>query len=50
MVVSVTGAGIEPRRALQENTMTTTNNANQNLIVTAFWEVNPGRKPRSRRF
>ena len=22
--------------------MTTTNSANQNLVVTAFWEVNPG--------
>jgi quinol monooxygenase YgiN len=26
----------------QENTMTATNNANQNLVVTAFWEVNSG--------
>jgi quinol monooxygenase YgiN len=40
MVISVTGAGIEPRRALQESTMTTTDSTN--LIVTAFWEVNSG--------
>ncbi|WP_245319940.1 antibiotic biosynthesis monooxygenase family protein [Bradyrhizobium sp. LMTR 3] len=26
----------------QENVMAATNNANQNLIVTAFWEVNSG--------
>jgi hypothetical protein len=26
----------------QENTMTTTNTASQNLVVTAFWEVNSG--------
>jgi quinol monooxygenase YgiN len=26
----------------QENTMTATNNASQNLVVTAFWEVNSG--------
>jgi quinol monooxygenase YgiN len=26
----------------RENTMTATNNANQNLVVTAFWEVNSG--------
>ncbi|ANW05214.1 hypothetical protein LMTR13_02155 [Bradyrhizobium icense] len=28
--------------ASQENTMAATNNANQNLVVTAFWEVNSG--------
>jgi quinol monooxygenase YgiN len=26
----------------QENTMTATNTASQNLVVTAFWEVNSG--------
>jgi quinol monooxygenase YgiN len=26
----------------QENTMTAPNTANQNLVVTAFWEVNSG--------
>ena len=26
----------------RENIMTATNNANQNLVVTAFWEVNSG--------
>jgi quinol monooxygenase YgiN len=26
----------------QENTMAATDNANQNLVVTAFWEVNSG--------
>ena len=30
--------------------MTTTNSANQHLIVTAFWEVNSGEEGRSRRF
>jgi quinol monooxygenase YgiN len=30
------------RRLSQESTMATTDNANQNLIVTAFWEVNSG--------
>ena len=28
--------------------MAATDNASQNLVVTAFWEVNPVRKPRSR--
>jgi quinol monooxygenase YgiN len=30
------------RRLSQESIMATTDNANQNLIVTAFWEVNSG--------
>jgi quinol monooxygenase YgiN len=35
--------GIEPAPEIsQENTMAATDNANQNLIVTAFWEVNSG--------
>jgi quinol monooxygenase YgiN len=35
-------AGIEPAPAPQESIMATTNSANQQLIVTAFWEVNSG--------
>jgi quinol monooxygenase YgiN len=34
--------GIEPAPASQEIIMPTTDNANQHLIVTAFWEVNSG--------
>jgi quinol monooxygenase YgiN len=34
--------GIEPASASQESIMATTDNANQHLIVTAFWEVNSG--------
>jgi quinol monooxygenase YgiN len=33
---------IEPATASQESIMATTDNANQHLIVTAFWEVNSG--------
>jgi quinol monooxygenase YgiN len=33
---------IEPAPASQESSMTATDNTNQNLIVTAFWEVNSG--------
>jgi quinol monooxygenase YgiN len=34
---------IEPAPEVsQENTMAATDNANQNLVVTAFWEVNSG--------
>jgi hypothetical protein len=33
---------IEPAAASQESIMATTDNANQHLIVTAFWEVNSG--------
>jgi quinol monooxygenase YgiN len=34
--------GIEPAPASQESIMAATDNANQHLIVTAFWEVNSG--------
>jgi quinol monooxygenase YgiN len=34
--------GIEPAPASKEIIMATTDNANQHLIVTAFWEVNAG--------
>jgi quinol monooxygenase YgiN len=30
------------RNVSQENNMAATDNANQSLVVTAFWEVNPG--------
>jgi hypothetical protein len=36
-------AGETPTGAVsQENIMSATSNANQNLVVTAFWEVNSG--------
>src|SRR5882757_9148761 len=33
---------IEPALHSQENNMAAADNANQSLVVTAFWEVNPG--------
>ncbi|WP_312010906.1 MULTISPECIES: antibiotic biosynthesis monooxygenase family protein [unclassified Bradyrhizobium] len=33
---------IEPALHSQENNMAAIDNANQSLVVTAFWEVNPG--------
>ena len=41
IMVCLAGSEIEPD-VLQENTMAATDNANQNLVVTAFWEVNSG--------
>jgi quinol monooxygenase YgiN len=41
MMISSRRLEIEPA-ASQESIMATTDNANQNLIVTAFWEVNSG--------
>jgi quinol monooxygenase YgiN len=32
----------KPALNSQENNMAATDNANQSLVVTAFWEVNPG--------
>jgi quinol monooxygenase YgiN len=40
-MVCLAGSEIEPDVS-QENTMAATDNANQNLVVTAFWEVNSG--------
>jgi quinol monooxygenase YgiN len=40
MLISV--AGTHRRRIREENNMAAPDNANQSLVVTAFWEVNPG--------
>jgi quinol monooxygenase YgiN len=42
MMLSSRRPKIEPATASQESIMATTDNANQHLIVTAFWEVNSG--------
>jgi quinol monooxygenase YgiN len=42
MMISSHRPKIEPVPASQESTMATADNANQQLIVTAFWEVNSG--------
>jgi len=42
MMIAVAGRNRTGPDLSRENSMTATNNANQSLVVTAFWEVNSG--------